>query len=155
MGEERCVFCAIAAGRAPASVVHDDEGVLAFMDLQPVNPGGIVVIPRCHVGSLAELEPGLGGRMFAVAVGLAGALRASGLRCEGVNLMLSDGECAGQDVFHSHLLVVPRFDGDTLEITCDWPEPRPRAELDARAAAIRRAIGWQYGAYDASAAGCG
>src|SRR5262245_39221565 len=109
------------------------------MDIQPVNPGGLVVVPRRHVVALSDLDSGLDARLFALSVDLQRALRSSGLRCEGVNLFLSDGESAGQDVFHTHLLVVPRFAGDTLQITCEWPEPRPREELDRHAAAIREA----------------
>jgi diadenosine tetraphosphate (Ap4A) HIT family hydrolase len=133
------VFCEIAAGREPASFVHEDDDVIAFMDIQPINPGAVVVTPRRHVPSLAELDETTGGRLFDVAVRLQLAVRRCGVRCEGINLFLSDGESAGQDVFHTHLLVVPRFAGDTLRITCEWPEPRPRRELDAVAASIRQA----------------
>lgn len=136
----RCVFCEIVAGREPASVVYEDDVVLAFMDIQPINPGAVVVVPSRHVATLAELDDETGARLFNVAVRLQRAIRESGVRCEGVNVFLSDGESAGQDVFHTHLLVVPRFAGDTLRITCDWPEPRPRDELDRVASAIRDAL---------------
>jgi len=109
------------------------------MDIQPINPGAVVVTTRQHVPTLSELDDRLGARLFAAAVHLQHAIRRSGLRCEGVNLFLSDGASAGQDVFHTHLLVVPRFEGDTLRISCEWPDPRPRDELDAAAAAIRAA----------------
>jgi histidine triad (HIT) family protein len=136
---EGCVFCEIVAGRSPASVVYQDDAVVAFMDIQPINPGAVVVVPRRHLPSLGDLDEDSGARLFNVAVLLQRSIRECGVRCEGINLFLSDGESAGQEVFHSHLLVVPRFAGDSLRITCDWPEPRPREELDRAAAAIREA----------------
>lgn len=137
MTVDACVFCGIVAGHEPASIVYEDDTVIGFMDIQPINPGAMVVSTRRHVSSLAELEDGEGARLLNVAVRLQQAVRRSDVACEGINLFLSDGESAGQDVFHTHLLVVPRFAGDTLRITCEWPEPRPRGELDERAAAIR------------------
>ena len=136
---DACVFCKIVAGREPASLVYEDDATVAFMDIQPINPGAVVVVPRRHLSSLGDLDEDLGGRLFNTAARLQRSIRECGVRCEGINLFLSDGASAGQDVFHTHLLVVPRFAGDTLRITCDWPEPRPRDELDQVAAAIRQA----------------
>jgi diadenosine tetraphosphate (Ap4A) HIT family hydrolase len=143
-----CIFCAIVAGRAPASVVHDDDATLAFLDLHPVTPGHLLVIPKGHAAGLAELDPAAGARLFVVGQRLAAALRASGLRCAGVNLFLADGAAAGQEVFHVHLHVFPRFAGDAfgpgrpfrvgpaaLRVGGD----PSRADLDAVAAQIRRA----------------
>lgn len=79
--------------------------------------------------------------MFVVARRLAAALRASGLRCEGVNLFLADGEAAFQEVFHTHLHVIPRFAGDSFRISADWSVTPTRAELDAQAAWIRGGVG--------------
>jgi len=75
--------------------------------------------------------------MFTVAMRLARALRASGLRCEGINLFLADGEAAFQEVFHTHLHVFPRFSGDTFRIDADWSITPLRAELDEIAAQVR------------------
>ena len=107
-----CIFCAILAGRKPGSFVHREEGVAALLDIRPVNPGHTLVLPTAHAGSLADLPPGTASRMFLVARRVAAALRGGGVRCEGVNLLLADGACAGQEVFHVHLHVLPRFPGD-------------------------------------------
>jgi histidine triad (HIT) family protein len=107
-----CTFCKILAGDLPSSRVYEDAHCTAFLDIQPVNPGHILVIPNEHAASLSELEPETGAQMFRVAQRLAHALRRSGLRCEGVNLSLADGEAAGQEVFHVHLHVFPRYSGD-------------------------------------------
>jgi len=133
-----CVFCAISAGEAPASLVHEDEVALACMDVHPINEGHVLVVPREHAASLAELDPEAGAHVFRVAQRVAGGLRESGLRCEGVNLFLADGEAAGQDVFHVHLHVLPRFEGDNLLIKPREGFGRPdREALDDLAARLR------------------
>lgn len=137
-----CIFCAILNGSAPASFVYRDERVSAFMDQQPVNPGHLLVVPNQHTGSLAELDPADGARMFQVAQRLAAAVRRSGLYCAGVNLYLADGAVAGQEVFHIHLHVIPRLSGDGAGMR-KGPASRPfprLAALDAAAASIRRAL---------------
>jgi diadenosine tetraphosphate (Ap4A) HIT family hydrolase len=107
-----CIFCRIVAGDAPASFVYRDERCAAFMDIQPVTPGHVLVIPTRHAANLSELDPEDGEHLFRVGQQLAAAVRRSGLRCEGVNLFLADGVAAGQEVFHVHLHVIPRFQGD-------------------------------------------
>lgn len=137
-----CIFCAILAGRAPASLVYRDERCAAFLDIRPVNPGHTLVVPIRHAASLAELDPEDGAQLFRVAQRLAAALRRSGLRCEGVNLFLADGEAAGQEVFHVHLHVLPRFRGDGfgLRFPPGYGQNPPRAELDEIAQRIRGAM---------------
>ncbi|MGZ4492237.1 MAG: HIT family protein [Nocardioidaceae bacterium] len=136
---DNCVFCVIVAGRIDASLVHEDERTLAFMDLNPITPGHLLVVPRAHAASLAELDPGDGAEVFRVAHRLAAAVRESGVRSEGINLFLADGEAAGQEVGHVHLHVVPRFAEDGFTLTAAFGSPT-RAELDDVAAAIRRTI---------------
>ncbi len=112
-----CIFCAIVAGQAPASVVYRDDLCTAFLDIQPVNLGHLLVVPNDHATYLTDLPPETGGRLFQVAQQLASGLRRSGIRCEGVNLFLADGEAAMQEVFHVHLHVFPRFAGDGFGLT--------------------------------------
>ncbi len=138
-GPADCVFCAIVAGSAPASIVYEDVDLLAFMDIRPVTPGHLMVIPKRHAPFLADLDEAIGARMFTVAMRLAQALRASGLRCEGINLFLADGEAAFQEVFHVHLHVFPRFAGDAFRLDADWSVAPSRPELDAIAAQLRDA----------------
>ncbi len=111
-----CVFCRIVAGTAVASVVYEDDRLLAFCDLNPVNPGHVLIIPKVHGVGLADLDESDGSRMFMVSQRLAAALRSSGLRCDGVNLFLADGEAAGQEIFHVHLHVFPRYAGDYFRV---------------------------------------
>ncbi|RKT84481.1 Diadenosine tetraphosphate (Ap4A) hydrolase [Saccharopolyspora antimicrobica] len=137
MSDDECVFCAIVRGDAESSVVHDDADVLAFMDLQPVTPGHLLVVPKKHAVGLEDLDVEDGQKLWAVGHRLAKALRRSGLQCEGINLFLADGKAAAQEVFHVHLHVFPRFAGDTFRISADW-RVRERSELDETAAAIRK-----------------
>jgi len=137
-----CIFCAILAGRQPASFVYRDERCAAFLDIRPVNPGHTLVVPIRHAANLAELDPEDGAQMFRVARRLAAMLRRSGLRCEGVNLFLADGEAAGQEIFHVHLHVLPRFRGDGfgLRFPPGYGQHPPRAELDQIARRIESPV---------------
>jgi histidine triad (HIT) family protein len=146
-----CIFCRILDGELPSSTVYQDGICSAFMDIQPVNPGHTLVVPNHHAAFLADLDAKVGGHLFAVAQRLAAALRAaakvqpasaaqgSGFRCEGVDLFLADGEAAGQEVFHVHLHVIPRFRGDGFGFRFGpaYGERPSRAELDRMAATIR------------------
>ena len=134
--DDGCIFCAIARGQAEASIVHENESVIAFMDLQPVTPGHLLVIPKAHAVGLEDLREDVGVQVWKVAHQLGRALRRSGLRCEGVNLFLADGEAAFQEVFHVHLHVFPRFTGDPFRIDADW-RVHERDQLDKTAAAVR------------------
>src|SRR5580704_12091600 len=107
-----CIFCKIARGEIPASIAAETETALAMMDIQPVNPGHVLVIPKSHATYLADLDAKVGGDVFQLAMRVARGLRKSGVRCEGVSLYLADGKVAGQEVFHVHLHVIPRFEGD-------------------------------------------
>jgi histidine triad (HIT) family protein len=126
---DSCVFCKILAGELEVSLVHQDDLCSAFMDIQPVNPGHVLVVPRRHARYLADLKEEEGAQMFRVAQRLAAALRESGVRCEGVNFFLADGESAGQEVCHVHLHIFPRYEGDGFRLVLP-PEysQKPRRE---------------------------
>ncbi len=137
-----CVFCRIVKGVEPASIVYSDERIMALLDIQPINLGHVLVIPKTHVAQLSELDLELGAYMFKVAMRVAGALRQSGVKCEGINLFLADGEAASQDVFHVHLHVIPRFRGDGFGVRFGpnyGVEPN-RKELDVVAERIRASM---------------
>lgn len=139
---ESCVFCSIVRGSAPASRVYTDDLVLAFMDIRPVNRGHLLVVPIVHATHLADLDEETGAHMFRIGKRLAAALRASGLPCEGTNFWLADGAPAGQEVFHVHLHVVPRFRGDGFgfHFPPGYGQRPTRSELDQTAAGIRQAL---------------
>ena len=107
-----CLFCSIVAGEVPSHNVYEDDVCLAFLDIQPINPGHTLVVPKEHSVGLEDLPPVTAGYMINVAQQVAAGLRDSDLESEGVNLLLADGEAAGQEVAHVHLHVVPRHQGD-------------------------------------------
>ncbi len=135
-----CVFCAIAAGRAEASVVHEDEHVVVFTDLHPVTRGHLLVVPRAHAVGLEDLDPTTGVHVWSVARTMARALRRSRLGCEGINLLLCDGEAAYQTVFHLHLHVIPRYARDGWSSLTAVPPQRDRSALDDDARLVRDAL---------------
>lgn len=131
-----CTFCRIVEGTQEASIVYQDDLVVAVLDVMPINRGHTLVIPRRHMAFLSEVEPEEGARVFITAQRIGRALRASKLRCDGVNLILNDGAEAGQRVFHTHLHVVPRILGDSLhrDLTAEMPT---REDLEAAANELR------------------
>jgi len=129
-----CIFCAIVAGAAEASFVYQDDTVVAFMDLFPVTPGHLLVVPRRHAVGLQDLPEPDGVAVWRVAHRLGRVVRH-----DGVNLFLADGAAAGQEVFHVHLHVIPRFEGDGFKLTINPGHPA-RAELDEMAGSIRAAL---------------
>ncbi|MSP12274.1 MAG: HIT family protein [Chloroflexi bacterium] len=138
-----CVFCEILKGNLPSSQIYRDEHCTAFMDIQPINPGHLLVIPNVHAPFLADLDEATGAHLFRIAQRLAQALRQSGLRCEGINLFLADGAAAMQEVFHVHLHVFPRYAGDGFGLTFSpsYFHRPPRKALDEAANLIRQTLG--------------
>lgn len=109
------------------------------MDIRPINHGQLVVIPREHSTYLADMDEKTGKHLFPVAMRLVQAVRDSGVKCEGVNLFLADGEVAGQEIFHVHMLVIPRFREDAFKVSAEWGIKPSRDELEEVAARISRA----------------
>jgi len=138
-----CVFCRIITGELPASFVYEDAIMCAFLDIQPINPGHLLVVPRIHADVMKALPREVARHMMEVAQQLMNGLREANLRCEGVNLFLADGEDAGQEVAHVHLHVIPRCKGDGFgfRFASDYGNQPQREELDKVAVAIREAMG--------------
>jgi histidine triad (HIT) family protein len=134
-----CVICDLLSGELEVSLVHRDELCAAFMDIQPINPGHMLVVPVRHSSCLSELHSEEGAQMFRVAQELGEALRRLSVECEGVNLFLADGEAAGQEVFHTHLHVVPRYpeDGFGFKFPAGYHKRPERSDLDSLAGKIR------------------
>jgi histidine triad (HIT) family protein len=132
-----CLLCKLVRREVEVSMVHEDDWIVAFMDIRPVVPGHVLVVPRAHAPYLADLDPEDGSRLFRIGQQAAAALRESDLRCDGVNFFLADGAAAGQEIFHVHLHVFPRYEGDGfgLRFPPDY-SIRPRDELDRVAAGL-------------------
>lgn len=138
-----CVFCKILSGEFECSKIYEDNLILAFMDIHPVNEGHILIIPKRHVELATDIDDETSGKMFVLAKKINIALRKSGVKLEGINYFLADGEAAGQEVFHAHLHVFPRFknDGFGLKFHEDYRKKLPtRNTLDKFAENIRSLI---------------
>src|ERR1044072_7598427 len=110
-----CLFCKIVAGEIPSTIVAEGDRTIAFMDIQPANPGHVLVIPRAHCKDVHEIEPKDLEAVAVMAREIAGRLVAR-LGADGVNLLNSNGAVAWQSVFHFHMHVIPRYAGDPLRL---------------------------------------
>jgi len=136
-----CVFCAILDGELPANYVYRDDTVVSIMDINPVTPGHLLVLPRKHLPDLVDLDDEIAAHMMNVARRIAAAHRAQDPTIEGVNLYLADGPVAGQEVAHAHIHVIPRRVGDGFRLHVDRGEPPTGEELAATAARVAAALG--------------
>lgn len=131
-----CLFCSIIAGDIPSHKVYEDENVFAFLDIGPVSEGHTLVIPKLHAVNLAEgTIEAAEASMRAVYTIAPAILRAVG--ADGYNLGMNHGECAGQDVMHTHLHIMPRKNGVARSFVKTHPA---QEELAATAERIRGEI---------------
>ena len=133
-----CIFCDIIEGRAPAEVIFEDGETLAFMDINPANPGHTLIIPKRHVRDIYELDEETAAVVMRTTVRVARAIRAA-LQPDGMNLVQSNERAGGQEVFHFHIHVIPRWYGDGLRLARP-PEVRRTMPIEEAAAKIRREI---------------
>jgi histidine triad (HIT) family protein len=115
MADPDCIFCKIAAGELPARIVDEDERTIAFMDIAPATRGHALVIPREHSRDLLDVAPDDLEATILAAKRLA-ARASERLGADGVNLLNSCGAAAWQTVFHFHIHVIPRYEGDPLRL---------------------------------------
>jgi len=108
-----CAFCKIVRGEAPADRLYEDDLVLAFLHVAPLNRGHALVIPKVHHTSITTVSADAVGRMMDVGARLGIAIRRA-VDGDGFNLLLANGACAGQIVPHAHLHVIPRHAEDGL-----------------------------------------
>jgi histidine triad (HIT) family protein len=138
---EYCAFCDIVSGATPASIVYEDDLVAAFLDLFPVNPGHTLVIPKRHIADLQACPSDVAGEVFECAQRLALAIvQATG--ATGFNVWTANGADAGQEIFHLHVHVLPRFPDDEfgLRFPKGYPLESSRVALDGIATTIRRRL---------------
>jgi histidine triad (HIT) family protein len=131
MSDPDCLFCKIVAGDIPSTRVYEDDRTIAFMDINPGSRGHLLVIPRSHSADLLEIGAEDLAAVAHTAQVLARRVR-DRLSADGVNLINSCGAKAWQTVFHFHMHVIPRYDGDTLRLP--WqPAPGDRDDIAAAA----------------------
>ncbi|MCP5163026.1 MAG: HIT family protein [Hahellaceae bacterium] len=143
-----CIFCEIVSKRADASVVYEDEKVIAFMDIHPLGEGHVLVIPKHHAEYVQELSAVQQKHLFSISNQIIKAQRAVGFGEKGTNILINDGKAANQRVPHVHVHLVPRTKGDLfssafrvlLHITGLMGMVTKRATLEEQAAAIRASL---------------
>lgn len=131
---ENCVFCKILAGNIPSTTVYEDDDFKAIMDISPATKGHIIIIPKKHVANIYEMDDDMASKVLIVAKKIAGAIKDE-LQCAGLNIIQNNGEVAGQTVFHYHMHIIPRSQGDTVKVT--W---EPGSYQDGEASRIASAL---------------
>jgi histidine triad (HIT) family protein len=132
-----CIFCELIQGGGEVSICFEDSEAIAFMDIQPVNAGHVLVVPREHFESLNDIPIELAMHLFGVALRLGPIVRKIA-GCDDLNIVVSSGEAAGQNVFHYHVHLIPRCAGDGFDVPLPFQDSvmPDRTLLDAMAVRI-------------------
>ncbi|MEK7106083.1 MAG: HIT family protein [Patescibacteria group bacterium] len=135
---ENCIFCKIVKGELPSSKIYEDDEILAFLDIEPVNLGHALVIPKEHFVNIYETPEHILVDMMKVIKKLSGAIKNS-LKADGINVTMNNDPAAGQIIFHSHIHIIPRLTDDGFGV---WKGKTPYkgGEKDEIAAQITRAL---------------
>lgn len=136
--DESCIFCKIVAGQLPCFKLLEDETTIAFMDINPVNPGHALAVAKGHWPTIDVIPPQVLAAVATMAQRVAKAAMTT-LEPSGVNLLQSNGVGAGQSVPHLHVHILPRFPGD--EVRLNWTyKPGDRAEIEAICNKLKAAL---------------
>ena len=136
--KEDCIFCKIAKGEIHSATVYEDSHFTVILDVNPATKGHCLIIPKEHFDNIYDLDGETAGKLFALATCIARAMR-DALKCDGLNLVQNNGEIAGQTVNHFHLHLIPRYEGDGLNL--NWPQQEISAEqLEEIRQSIKKSI---------------
>lgn len=114
MKEKNCLFCKIVAGEIPSYKIYEDEKFFAFLDINPVNKGHVLIVPKKHSQNILEMEDSLAGEMMILVKKLGKQLKRK-LNAGGINIISNIDAPAGQVIFHTHIHIIPRFENDGFE----------------------------------------
>ena len=106
-----CIFCKIAKGEIPSSTLYEDDDFRVILDMGPATRGHALLLPKKHYANLFELDDEVAGKVLKTAKKVAGQMK-NALHADGFNLVQNNGEAAGQTVFHFHMHLIPRYEGD-------------------------------------------
>ena len=133
-----CIFCKIANGEIPSSTIYEDDMFRVILDLSPATKGHALIIPKNHMANIFEMDESTAGKAFVLASRIAKAMKEA-LHCDGLNIVQNNGEIAGQTVFHFHMHIIPRYEGDNQNI--NWvPGTSEADERNAVAEQIKNAL---------------
>ena len=119
MKKQDCIFCSIISGEIPSTTIYENSKFKVIMDIAPANKGHVLILPKEHYDNIYDIDTATAGELFELAVMTARALK-SVLDCDGMNILQNNGTVAGQTVFHFHMHIIPRYEGDTVNI--GWKE---------------------------------
>ena len=136
--DESCIFCKIVHKQAPASIIYEDESVMVFLDIRPLNLGHTLVIPKAHYVDIFDTPVNQLSQVHTVAKQVSAAIKKA-TKADGISIIQQNSKAAGQDIFHFHVHVVPRFEGQKLPSFSALKEVE-RAKLDEMAKKIRRQL---------------
>lgn len=114
--EKDCIFCKIANGMIPAATLYEDEEFRVILDLNPASKGHALILPKKHASNLFDLPDETAAKTLVLAKKIAQTLQ-DGLHADGINIVQNNGTAAGQTVFHFHVHLIPRYAGDTVNVT--------------------------------------
>lgn len=116
MKSENCIFCKIANGEIPSATVYEDDRFRAILDMGPASKGHTLILPKAHFKDVCDLDEEYASRVLKLGGKIGAAMKRS-LGCSGFNLVQNNGESAGQTVFHFHMHIIPRYDGEAPIVT--------------------------------------
>ena len=111
-----CIFCKIANGEIPSATLYEDEDFRVILDLGPASKGHALILPKAHAANIYEISDDMAAKAMILAKKMATKMTEA-LKCDGFNIVQSNGEPAGQTVFHFHMHLIPRYEGDQVGIT--------------------------------------
>ena len=111
-----CIFCKIANGEIPSATLYEDEDFRVILDLGPASKGHALILPKAHAANIYEISDDMAAKAMILAKKMATKMTES-LKCDGFNIVQNNGEPAGQTVFHFHMHLIPRYEGDQVGIT--------------------------------------
>ena len=136
MKKEDCIFCKIANGEIPSTTIYENSEFRVIFDISPATKGHTLIIPKQHFDGIFDMDMETGSKLFGLATAVARSLKQE-LSCDGMNIVQNNGLVAGQTVFHFHLHLIPRYEGDSVKIGWE-PGEADAEELKLLAKAVRK-----------------
>ena len=138
MKDENCIFCKLANGDIPTNALYEDDDFKVIFDAGPVTVGHALIIPKEHFANIYEIDEELIGKAYKLAKKMA-MVMTDVFGADGFNLLQNNNECAGQSVFHFHIHLIPRYNGQ--EAIFGWhPGEQDTEKLDAALVKIKEAL---------------
>lgn len=114
MVKDDCIFCKLAHGEIPSTTIFENNEFRVFFDTAPATKGHCLIVPKEHYRDIFDIDAETGGKLFSLATAVARSMKKV-LNCDGMNIMQNNGTVAGQTVFHFHLHLIPRYEGDNVD----------------------------------------